>query len=111
MEPLLKKDVDLNAIREIPAQPALDGKTAYTPCNPAESMQACQFSRFLPRIRKTIMNDYSNLRLGSLYGYKFVTAPAANSSSSSPEVDPEELKKAVRAFSDAYFGDDQKDNI
>jgi len=110
MSDFAKENLDLNEIREIPAQPKLDGQQAYTPCNPVESMQACQFSRFLPKIWTTIMNDYSNLRLASLYWYKFLEAPAVNANSPSSQIDPEELKQAVRAFSDAYFGDKQLDN-
>ncbi|MDP2669471.1 MAG: hypothetical protein Q8O99_00200 [bacterium] len=37
-------------------------------------------------------------------------APAVNANSPSSQIDPEELKQAVRAFSDAYFGDKQLDN-
>lgn len=88
----LTDDLDLNEVWDIPLQIDLDSDTAHSPCDPKLSMQGCQFSRFLPGIFKHIMNDISNIKLASIYGYKYGN-------------DSESRKKAIQEFSESYFGD------
>lgn len=81
-------------LRWIPIQPLLDGQTAYTPCNPATSMQNCRFSRFAPTIFSNIMNEYSNIKLATIYGFRY------------PLIEWEDaLTLAIDDFNASYFGD------
>jgi hypothetical protein len=89
-----KDDIEHNQVWGIPRQSALDWWTAFSWCNPAHTMQACDFSWLMPRIFKNIMNDYTNIKTASIYWYMFQF-----------DEDPEWLDKAVTAFSHSYFKD------
>lgn len=63
-------------------------------CDPSKSMQACNFSTMLLPIMKTIINDLSNVKLATLYGWKY-------------ENTTEKRQEAIKDFSTTYFGDPQ----
>lgn len=101
LKDMIKKDLDLNKIWWIPTQAQLDADTAYSSCDPKwsdgkASMQACNFSAFAPHILETVMNDYSNLILAALYGYKYGK-------------NKDERKKAIHEFSMTHFKGDAAD--
>jgi hypothetical protein len=107
MSEYIKEDVDLNKdIWQIPKQAHLDDKTAYHACNPVTSMQWCNFSNFLPDIFATIMNEYSNIKLGSLYGYQMIEPDKVDQLGNTQ--DPA-LKEVVARFAKTYFWDDRYD--
>ncbi|MEF2176071.1 MAG: hypothetical protein V3575_06355 [Candidatus Absconditabacteria bacterium] len=56
-------------------------------CDPQSGMNSCDFSEFLPSLFNGIMNDYSNIKLMSLFG---------NSD--------EDIHTSIENFSDTYFG-------
>lgn len=56
-------------------------------CDPQSWMNSCDFSEFLPSLFNGIMNDYSNIKLMSLFG---------NSD--------EDIHTSIENFSDTYFG-------
>lgn len=56
-------------------------------CDPESGMNSCDFSEFLPSLFNGIMNDYSNIKLMSLFG---------NSD--------EDIHTSIVNFSDTYFG-------
>jgi hypothetical protein len=88
----LKDDItDLNDIWNIPSQESLDANSAYHACNPKTSMGNCNFTNFLPDIYQTIMNDLSNIKLASIYGYKY----DGNKK--------EDREKAIQDFAISYF--------
>lgn len=103
----IKEDVDLNVdLRHIPKQPDLDNEIAYHACNPATSMQWCSFANFLPDIFATIMNEYSNIKLWSLYGYQMIPEDVVDQLGNTQ--DPK-FKEVVARFSKTYFWNDLYD--
>lgn len=90
--PLLQKyivdDYDFNLLREISEDHV---------CYPSTSMQDCQFSHFLPEIFKNIMNAYSNMKLASLYGYKYLDKNASG------KARDDAIQSAVEDFSHSFF--------
>jgi hypothetical protein len=97
IEAFLKDDItDLNDIWNIPSQDSLDTNSSYHACDPKTSMGNCNFTNFLPDIYQTIMNDLSNIKLASIYGYKY---------DGNDTVDRE---KAIQEFAQAYFHDKEK---
>lgn len=104
---IIKEDVDLNVdLRQIPKQESLDGEQAYSPCNPVTTMQGCNFSTFLPDIFETLMNEYGNIKLWSLYGYQMIKAEQVDTLWNTQ--DPA-FKKVVARFADTFFWDDLVD--
>lgn len=100
----IKADVDLNVdLRQIPAQASLDGEQAYHACNPVTSMQGCSFANFLPDIFETIMNEYSNIKLWSLYGYQMIKPDIVDQLGNTQ--DPA-FQEVVARFSKTFFWDD-----
>ncbi len=89
-----KDDIDHNRLWWIPTQAALDNETAFSSCNPGRTMNACNFSSFMPKIFKNIMNDYTNIKTAAIYWYIFTI-----------DEDPERLDTAVTTFSHSYFKD------
>lgn len=78
----------------IPDQDRLDSESAYTACNPATSMQNCRFSRFAPVIFQSIMNDYSNIKLATIYWFRY------------PLFEWEDaITQSIDDFNASYFGD------
>lgn len=107
MNEYVKSDVDLNQdIWQIPTQADLDAEKAYHACNPVIDMQWCSFSTFLPDILNAIMNEYSNMKLWSLYGYQMIPAKIADTFWNTQ--DPA-FKAVVARFAKTYFGDDLYD--
>lgn len=94
----IKPDLDLNEIWGIPRQQALDNEIAYSACDPSTSMQACKFSRILPTIFKTIMNDITNLRIASIYGYE-----EFGSGDTAADIVQKE-QEVLEKFATSYFG-------
>jgi len=104
----IKPDVDLNGdVRHIPKQPDLDSEIAYHACNPTTSMQWCSFANFLPDMFETIMNEYSNIKLWSLYWYQMISWNVVDSFANTQ--DPKVIA-TVAKFSKTYFGDDMYDD-
>lgn len=95
----IKEDIELNTIWWIPQQSSLDALTAYSPCNPKTSMQACNFSRFLPDIFMKIMNDITNLKLAAQYGYNYFA------DEDDPATTEEKEARALKEFADSYFNE------
>lgn len=89
-----KDDVQFNDVRGIPSQSSLDADSAFSTCDPAKTMQSCNFSSIMPTIFKNIMNEYSNIKLASIYWY-----------TRERESNPNILDDAVLDFSQKYFGD------
>lgn len=107
MNEYIKDDVDLNRdVRNIPRQSSLDAEAAYSDCDPATSMQSCNFASFLPKIFSTIMNEYSNMKLWSVYWYQQL--PAESVEQLWNNQDPI-IKKAVEQFARTYFGSEAYD--
>lgn len=103
----IKEDVDLNVdVWQIPSQGRLNSEQAYHACNPADTMQACSFANFLPDIFATLMNEYSNIKLWSLYGYQMIKAEQVDQLGNTQ--DPA-LQEVVKQFSRTFFGDDTYD--
>ncbi len=101
LKDMIKKDLDLNKVRWIPTQAALDADSAYDGCDPKwsdgkASMQACKFSSFAPHIIETIFNDYSNMMLAWLYGFKYSNTR-------------DDRKKAIHDFAMTHFKGDAQD--
>ena len=88
----IQEDVDLNEVWGIPAQELLETKSQLDGCDPTSDMQGCNFGRILPEIFTTIMNDLSNLKLASMYGYNYGD-------------DKESRELAIRDFATTYFGE------
>lgn len=85
---------DFNEVRWLPDQSALDADdNDGEECDPSTTMQGCQFTEFAPRIFNAIMNDYSNLKLASIYGYSYGDTPEA-------------IEKSIQDFANSYFGVD-----
>jgi hypothetical protein len=104
----IKEDVDLNNdLWHIPRQTSLDAEQAYHACNPATSMQPCSFANFLPDMFKTIMNEYGNMKLWSLYGYQMIDPEKADQLGNTQ--DPS-FKDVVKRFSETYFWNDLYDD-
>lgn len=100
IQKLIKQDItDLNDIRNIPSQDTLDGGSSYHGCNPKTSMGDCNFTNFLPDIYSTIMNDLSNLKLASIYGYKY------------DHNKKEDREKAIADFAHTFFHDPEHPEI
>lgn len=107
MNDYIKEDVDFNSdVWNIPRQTSLDADAAYSDCNPATSMQWCNFASFLPKIFSTIMNEYSNMKLWSVYWYQQL--PVENADQLWNSQDPV-IKKAVEQFARTYFGSEAYD--
>lgn len=93
----VEEGLDLNEIWWIPSQDKLDAEVARDACNPKTTMQACNFSTFLPNIFKEIMNVYSNMKLANLYSYKYLLNDES-------EADREKhITDAIKEFSESYF--------
>lgn len=93
-------DVTLNQLRWIPSQDSLDAEQAYSTCNPAQSMQWCNFPSFLKEIFNTILSEYTDIKLANVYGYKVDFSD-----------DEKYLEQAVNDFSASYFNDDPRGTI
>lgn len=104
MTELLKQNLDLSTLWWIPPQASLDAGSAYTPCDPVTSMQDCNFSRFLPDIFATVINDYANVRLGAAYGYQLLPSWTGADTQ-------EAYRNAIAKFSRTFFWDDAVDNL
>jgi hypothetical protein len=63
-------------------------------CRPNGSMQACNFATLLMPMMKAIINDLSNIKLATLYGWKY-------------ENTTDMRQEAIKEFSQTYFGDPQ----
>lgn len=98
-------DKDLNVVWWLPKQEKLEWNPPMVreSCNPAQSMNGCDFSRFLPHIFNEVMNTYANLKLVSIYGYKYVLTDA------STEEQKIQREKAIIDFSHSYFSPPPKD--
>ena len=93
----IKKDLtDLNIIRWLPKQSSLDAGTSFHSCDPKKNMANCKFMNFAPNIYSTILNEISNIKLASIYGYKY------NSK------DSNERAKAIQEFVHRYFHDPEQ---
>ncbi len=87
---------DFNKVRWLADQSTLDADdNDGEECDPATTMQGCQFTEFAPKIFNTIMNDYGNLKLAAIYGYIYGDSE-------------EQVDKSIEAFSNAYFGVDKE---
>ena len=96
-EMIIPEPTDLNAIRWIPEQDRLDSDAAFSPCDPAWTMQWCDFATVLPRMFRTIMNDYINLKQAAVMGY------TRSSSSESDELGDQDINLAIEQFSISHF--------
>jgi hypothetical protein len=84
----IEEGYDFNKLREISDQ---------HDCSPTISMQGCQFSRFAPELFRNIMNTYTNMKLATIYGYKYVTE------NMSEEDKNKAIQAAIQDFSNSYF--------
>jgi hypothetical protein len=100
IEKFFKDDVtDLNDVWNIPSQESLDSNSSYHACNPKTSMGECNFTNFLPDIYQSIMNDLSNIKLASIYGYKYKAE------------DQNERSKAISDFAKTFFADQDRPEL
>ena len=107
MNDYIKEDVDFNVdIWQIPRQSSLDADFAYSDCNPTTSMQPCNFATFLPKIFSTVMNEYSNMKLWSVYWYQQLAVEDVEQLWNNQ--DPA-IKAAVEQFARTYFGSEAYD--
>lgn len=84
----VEENLDLNTLRKIGDQ---------HDCSPRKSMQDCQFSRFLPQLFGNIMNTYANMKLATIYGYKYVKEDMGEEERNT------KIQAAIDDFSDSYF--------
>lgn len=56
-------------------------------------MQSCQLSTIVPRILERVLNEYTNLKMAAIYGYRY-----GNSR--------EDRQRAISAFVDRHFNGD-----
>lgn len=91
-----KEITDLNTIRWIPPQDNLDAGTSFHSCDPKKNMANCKFMNFAPNIYSAILNDISNIKLASIYGYKY------NSN------DKNARAQAIQEFTHRYFHDPEQ---
>lgn len=89
----IRDDTSLADIRWLPA--LQEGEEHL--CDPRYPMQWCEFSSFVPTIFRTVMSLYTDMKLATIYGYKYLQSDA-------PEEDKkEQIAQAIAEFSDTYF--------
>lgn len=95
---LVNEDLDLNTVWGLPRQDVLDSPGSTHPCDPKwfegrANMQSCQLSTIVPRILERVLNEYTNLKMAAIYGYRY-----GNSR--------EDRQRAISAFVDRHFNGD-----
>lgn len=93
----IEDDLDLNEVWWISLQDKIDGGVVKNNCNPRTSMNGCELSYVLPHMFQHIMNTYSNMKLATIYGYKYILE------GDSDEAKKTHIEQAIQDFSTAYF--------